>query len=52
MKTRECIRCEAFFDCKGKEKDKPCLHFKERRKVSENGFQSVLQHEMEKRQHD
>lgn len=32
MKTKECIHCERFFECKGKEKDKPCLHYKERRK--------------------
>ncbi len=30
-KTRECIKCEKFFECKGKDSDKPCLHFKERK---------------------
>lgn len=30
MKTRECIRCEKFFECNGKDTDKPCLFFKER----------------------
>lgn len=35
MKTKECIHCERFFECKGKEKDKPCLHYKERRKNNE-----------------
>ena len=29
-KTRECIRCRKFWDCKGKPSDKPCLHFEER----------------------
>lgn len=33
-KTRECIHCERFWECKGKEKDEPCLHYKERK---ENG---------------
>ncbi len=32
MKTKECIHCERFFECKGKENDKPCLHYKERKK--------------------
>lgn len=36
IKDKECIRCEKFFECKGKEKDKVCLHFKER-KTAENG---------------
>ena len=35
MKTRECIKCEKMFECEGKEKDKPCLHFKERQKYGE-----------------
>ena len=32
IKTKECIHCEKFFECAGKEKDKPCLHYKERKK--------------------
>lgn len=31
MKDRECIRCEKFFDCKGKGKPTPCLNFQERK---------------------
>ena len=30
VKTRECIRCRKFFECKGKPKDKPCVNFEER----------------------
>lgn len=26
-KDRDCIHCEKLFDCVGKEKDKPCLHY-------------------------
>lgn len=37
MKTKECIKCEKIFDCAGKEKDKPCLHFKERKGSENNG---------------
>lgn len=36
MKDRECIHCEKFFDCKGKENNKPCLHYEER-KAEKNG---------------
>lgn len=36
MKTKECIHCEKFFECEGKEKDKPCLHYKERKKVTDD----------------
>lgn len=32
MKTKECIQCKKFFECPGKVDDKPCLHFKERKK--------------------
>lgn len=46
MKTRECIRCETFFDCEGKESKKPCLHFKARAKEPETDFNSILQKEM------
>ena len=34
-KTRECIKCERFFECKGKDGDAPCLHFKERKDVKD-----------------
>ena len=30
-KTKECIKCEKFFECKGKDSENPCLHFKERK---------------------
>lgn len=36
MKDKECLHCKKFFECKGKEKPKPCLHFEERKK-KENG---------------
>lgn len=36
MKTRECIHCVKFFECDGKEKDEPCLHYEERKKVTED----------------
>ena len=39
MKTKECIHCEKFFECEGKEKDNPCLHFKERKEEQNNGYQ-------------
>lgn len=32
MRTKECIHCERIFECPGKANDKPCLHFKERKK--------------------
>lgn len=32
MKDRECIKCKKFFECKGKDKNTPCLHFEERKK--------------------
>lgn len=32
MRTKECIHCERIFECPGKVNDKPCLHFKERKK--------------------
>ena len=36
VKDRECLKCEKFFDCKGKPKEiKQCLNFAERKK--ENG---------------
>ena len=32
LKDKECIKCEKFFDCKGKpENVKHCLYFKERK---------------------
>jgi hypothetical protein len=30
-KDRNCIRCEKFFDCSGKDEGKMCLQFKERK---------------------
>lgn len=36
MKDKECLKCEHFFECKGKEDNKPCLHFKERKRKKEN----------------
>lgn len=36
MFSKECIRCEKMFECAGKKKDKPCLHFKERNGVKKN----------------
>ena len=37
-KTKECIKCEHFFECAGKDTDNPCLHFKERQE-KKNGSQ-------------
>ena len=34
MKDKTCIKCVHFFNCKGKDSDKPCLHFKERTEKS------------------
>jgi hypothetical protein len=32
LKDKECIKCEKFFDCKGKPKGvKQCLNFEERK---------------------
>lgn len=46
MYTIECIRCETFFDCKGKGSKKPCLHFKDRNREPETDFDTILQKEM------
>ena len=35
VKDRECIKCEKFFDCKGKPENKICIYF-EQRKEKEN----------------
>lgn len=39
IKTRECIHCKKFFDCAGKETDKPCLHFDERERTDNEQVQ-------------
>jgi hypothetical protein len=31
-KTKECIYCKRFFECKGKPSDKPCVNYEDRRK--------------------
>lgn len=36
IKDRECIKCKRFFNCKGKDKKEPCLHFEERKKKNGN----------------
>ena len=30
-KSKECIHCQHFFDCQGKDKGKTCLQFVERK---------------------
>lgn len=37
MKTKECMYCVKFFECEGKENNKPCLHYEERKKDIEYG---------------
>lgn len=32
IKDKECIKCKRFWNCNGKPKKEPCLHFVERKK--------------------
>lgn len=41
MFAKECIRCERLFNCKGKEKDKPCLCFEERKDLKDGNKQQT-----------
>lgn len=38
MKDRECIKCENFFDCVGKDNKNPCLHFKPRKEIKSDSI--------------
>jgi hypothetical protein len=37
MKDKECIYCEKFFECKGKDTKNPCVNFEDRRKKGNHG---------------
>lgn len=41
MFTKECIRCEKVIGCKGKEKDKPCHCFRERKDLKDGNKQQT-----------
>lgn len=40
MKDRNCIKCEKFFECPGKDTKAPCLHFKERKQKNDYKFKT------------
>jgi hypothetical protein len=37
VKDRECIKCERFFKCKGKQRNVSCVNFEPRKGSEENG---------------